>query len=51
MTDSCALVDNELSRVISKFTAMHGHSNRVLDEVAASFEDLQGALNQSEFLF
>lgn len=50
MTDSCALVDNELSRVISKFTAIQGHSNRVLDDVTASFEGLQGALSQSEFL-
>ncbi|KAG4072618.1 hypothetical protein HA402_004707 [Bradysia odoriphaga] len=46
MTDSCALVDNELSRVISKFTAIQGHSNRVLDDVTASFEGLQGALSQ-----
>lgn len=49
MTDSCTLVENELSRVIDKFTAIQGHSNRVLNDVTASFEALQTALNESEF--
>lgn len=48
MSDSCSLVENELSRVIAKFTAIQGHSNRVLNDVTASFEGLQAALNESE---
>lgn len=49
-TDSCSLVENELSRVIAKFTAVQGHSNRVLGDVTASFEGLQAALNEGNFL-
>lgn len=49
-TDSCSLVENELSRVIAKFTAVQGHSNRVLSDVTDSFEGLQAALNEGELL-
>lgn len=49
--DACTLVENELSRVIDKFTAIQGHSNRVLNDVTASFEGIQSALNESKFLF
>lgn len=46
MTDSCSLVENELARVITKFTAIQGHSNKVLTDVTDSFEGLQAALNE-----
>lgn len=51
MTDSCSLVENELSRVLAKFTTIQGHSNMVLSDVTASFEGLQAALNESKYLF
>lgn len=50
MTDPCLLVETELSRVIDKFTAIHGHSNMVLHDVTASFEELQAALNEGKCL-
>lgn len=48
MTDSCSLVENELTRVIEKFTAIQGHSNMVLSDVTDSFEGLQAALNEGK---
>lgn len=50
MSEQCTLVENDLSRVIAKFTAIQGHSNRVLSDVTASFEGLQAALNDCKFL-
>lgn len=49
-TDSCTLVENELSRVIAKFTAVQEHSNMVLNDVTSSFEGLQAAISEGECL-
>ncbi|KAJ6646874.1 E3 ubiquitin-protein ligase RMND5A [Pseudolycoriella hygida] len=44
--DCCMMVDVELTKVLDKFTAMQGHTNRVLSDVTASFEGFQAALNE-----
>lgn len=42
--DACEAVEKELLRVITKFTCVHDHANRVLNDVTKNFEDLQSSI-------
>lgn len=44
--DSCGAVDKELERVITKFTAIRGHSERVLNDVTTHFEELKASIGE-----
>lgn len=44
--NSCGAVEKELERVITKFTAIRGHSERVLNDVGVHFDDLKESINE-----
>lgn len=47
--DSCSAVEKELERVLSKFTAIRGHSERMLTDVTKEFEELKSALEAGQW--
>lgn len=49
--DSCGAVDKELERVITKFTAIRGHSERVLNDVTTHFEELKASIGEGKINF
>lgn len=46
--DACEAVDNELLRVISKFSGVHEHAKRMLGDVTKNFEDLKSSIAEGE---
>lgn len=47
--NSCGgAVEKELERVITKFTAIRGHSERVLNDVAKHFDDLKQSIDEGK---
>lgn len=46
--NSCAAVEKELERVITKFTAIRGHSERVLNDVTSQFEELKSSIDEGK---
>lgn len=48
-TDSCGAVDKELERVLTKFTAIRGHSERMLSDVTKDFEDIKSAIEAGRY--
>lgn len=46
--NSCGAVEKELERVITKFTAIRGHSERVLNDVGVHLDDLKESINEGK---
>lgn len=44
--DACEAVEEELQRVITKFSGVHEHARRMLGDVTKNFEDLRSSIIQ-----
>ncbi|XP_067656917.1 E3 ubiquitin-protein ligase RMND5A-like isoform X1 [Haliotis asinina] len=44
--EACAAVEREIDRVLSKFTSLHNHSQRTVEELSTSIESLRRELNE-----
>lgn len=46
--EACAAVEREIDRVLSKFTSLHNHSQRTVEELSTSIESLRRELNEGK---
>lgn len=50
MVEGCAAVENELERILAKFTAIGEHSDRVIKDVMLNIEEIKGVLSDGKLL-